>query len=114
MRLVLDAMGGDHAPGANIEGGVLFAREHPEHEVVLVGDVARVREPLARAGPPANVSLHHASEVVEMDEHASAAFRRKKDSSLRVGFELVRGGDASALVSAGNSGAVMAGGMLVL
>jgi glycerol-3-phosphate acyltransferase PlsX len=49
-----------------------------------------------------------------MDEHASAAFRRKKDSSLRVGFELVRDGEASALVSAGNSGAVMAGGLLVL
>lgn len=114
MRLVLDAMGGDHAPGAVIEGGVLFAREHPEHEVVLVGDATRVSEPLASAQPPGNVHFHHASEVVEMDEHASAAFRRKKDSSLRVGFELVRDGEASALVSAGNSGAVMAGGLLVL
>ncbi|XXF80501.1 phosphate acyltransferase PlsX [Myxococcaceae bacterium GXIMD 01537] len=114
MRLVLDAMGGDHAPGAIIDGGVLFAREHPEHEVVLVGDATRVREPLERAGAPGNVRLHHASEVVEMDEHASAAFRRKRDSSLRVGFELVRDGEASALVSAGNSGAVMAGGLLVL
>jgi glycerol-3-phosphate acyltransferase PlsX len=114
VRLVLDAMGGDHAPQAIIDGGVLFAREHPEHEVVLVGDAARVREPLSRASAPGNVRLHHASEVVEMDEHATAAFRRKKDSSLRVGFELVRDGEASALVSAGNSGAVMAGGLLVL
>jgi glycerol-3-phosphate acyltransferase PlsX len=114
VRLVLDAMGGDHAPQAVIDGGVLFAREHPEHEVVLVGDATRVREPLARARAPGNVHLHHASEVVEMDEHATAAFRRKKDSSLRVGFELVRDGHASALVSAGNSGAVMAGGLLVL
>lgn len=114
MRLVLDAMGGDQAPGVNIEGSVLFAREHPEHEVVLVGDAARVREPLARADPPRNVILHHASEVVEMDEQASTAFRRKKDSSLRVGFELIRDGQASALVSAGNSGAVMTGGLFVL
>jgi glycerol-3-phosphate acyltransferase PlsX len=113
VRLVLDAMGGDHAPQAIIDGGVLFAREHPEHEVVLVGDATRVREPLARASAPGNVHLHHASEVVEMDEHATA-IRRKKDSSLRVGFELVRDGEASALVSAGNSGAVMAGGLLVL
>jgi glycerol-3-phosphate acyltransferase PlsX len=69
---------------------------------------------LSRASAPGNIHLHHASEVVEMDEHATAAFRRKKDSSLRVGFELVRDGEASALVSAGNSGAVMAGGLLVL
>lgn len=114
MRLVLDAMGGDHAPAAAVEGGVLFAREYPGHEVVLVGDSSRVREHLARTGTPGNLHLHHASEVVEMDEHASSAFRRKKDSSLRVGFELVRDGEASALVSAGNSGAVMAGALLVL
>ncbi|HYO54701.1 phosphate acyltransferase PlsX [Archangium sp.] len=115
MRLVLDAMGGDHAPAAPVEGALLFAREHPEHEVVLVGDVARLREPLARAGgAPGNVRLHHASEVVEMEEHAISAIRRKKDSSLRVGFELVRRGEAEALVSAGHSGAVMAGALLVL
>lgn len=114
MRLVLDAMGGDHAPGAVVDGGVLFARAYPGHEVVLVGDDARVRPFLDRAGAPSNVLLRHASEVVEMDEHASSAFRRKRDSSLRVGFELVRDGEASALVSAGNSGAVMAGGLLTL
>jgi glycerol-3-phosphate acyltransferase PlsX len=115
MRLVLDAMGGDHAPEAPVEGALLFAREHPEHEVVLVGDLARVREPLARAGgAPGNVRLHPASEVVEMDDDALSAIRRKKDSSLRVGFELVRRGEADALVSAGHSGAVMAGALLVL
>jgi glycerol-3-phosphate acyltransferase PlsX len=113
VRLVLDAMGGDHAPAAAVEGGVLFAREHPEHEVVLVGDLPRVRAPLERTGVPSNVRLHHASEVVEMDDSPSA-FRRKKDSSLQVGFQLVREGEASALVSAGNSGAVMAGALLVL
>ena len=114
MRLVLDAMGGDHAPDAVVEGGVLFARAYPGHELVLVGDATRVRPVLERAGAPANVQLHHASEVVEMDDPASAAFRRKRDSSLRVGFALVRKGEASALVSAGNSGAVMAGGMMTL
>jgi glycerol-3-phosphate acyltransferase PlsX len=113
VRLVLDAMGGDFAPAAAVEGGVLFAREHPEHEVVLVGDSARVRTLLERMGAPGNVHLHHASEAVEMEDSPSA-FRRKKDSSLRVGFELVREGQASALVSAGNSGAVMAGALFVL
>jgi phosphate acyltransferase len=115
MRFVLDAMGGDHAPEAPVQGALLFAREHPEHEVVLVGDLARVREPLARlGGAPRNVRLHPASQVVEMEEHALSAIRRKKDSSLRVGFELVRRGEAQALVSAGHSGAVMAGALLLL
>ncbi|WP_434348356.1 phosphate acyltransferase PlsX [Myxococcus virescens] len=114
MRLVLDAMGGDHAPAAPVEGGVLFARAHPGHQVLLVGDEAKVAPLLGKLRPPTNLQVHHASEVVEMDEHASTAFRRKRDSSLRVGFELVRDGQAEALVSAGNSGAVMAGGLLTL
>jgi len=114
MRLVLDAMGGDYAPGAPVEGGVLFARAHPEHEVVLVGDTARVTPLLGRGLPPPNLRVHHASEVVEMDDHAATAFRRKRDSSLRVGFELVKDGHGDALVSAGNSGAVMAGGLMTL
>jgi glycerol-3-phosphate acyltransferase PlsX len=114
MRLALDAMGGDHAPAAAVEGAVLFAREHPEHEIVLVGESQRVGELLRRHGSVPNASIHHASEVVEMDEHATASLRRKRDSSLRVCFELVRSGSASAAVSAGNSGAAMALGLWIL
>ncbi|ATB38042.1 phosphate acyltransferase PlsX [Cystobacter fuscus] len=115
MRLVLDAMGGDHAPEAPVRGALLFAREHPEHEVVLVGAPARLGACLAReGGAPGNVYPYPATEVVEMEEDAFAAIRRKKDSSLRVGFELVRRGEAQALVSAGHSGAVMAGALLLL
>jgi len=115
MRLVLDAMGGDHAPEAPVRGAVLFARERPDHEVVLVGDLARLRDSLSRGGgAPGNVHLHPASQVVEMGDHAFSAIRRKRDSSLRVGFDLVRRGEAAALVSAGHSGAVMAGALLVL
>ncbi len=114
MRLALDAMGGDHAPGPVVEGAILFAREHPEHEVVLVGHEGRVREFLDAQPKLPNVSLHHASEVVEMGEHAAASIRKKKDSSLRVCFELIKQGKAQAMVSAGNSGAVMAGALLVL
>ena len=115
MRLVLDAMGGDHAPEAPVQGALLFAREHPEHEVLLVGQPAPLEAALARArGVPGNVRLHPASEVVGMEEAPFAALRHKRDSSLRVGFELVRRGEAEALVSAGHSGAVMAGGVLVL
>jgi glycerol-3-phosphate acyltransferase PlsX len=115
MRLVLDAMGGDHAPEAPVRGALLFAREHPEHEVVLVGVPARLKECLTRAGgAPGNVHTYPATEVVSTEVVAFAAIRRKRDSSLRVGFELVRRGEGQALVSAGHSGAVMAGALLVL
>ncbi len=116
MRLALDAMGGDHAPGANVEGAALFARESPGDEVILVGDPARLDSALGelRGGRPANVSVHPASEVVAMDDHASSAIRKKKDSSLRICFELLREERAEAMVSAGNSGAVMAGALMVL
>jgi glycerol-3-phosphate acyltransferase PlsX len=115
MRHALDAKGGDNAPLAVVEGAVRFARANPSHEVVLVGDADRVRELLSRHVPqPANVSVHHASQVVEMDEEAGASIRRKQDSSVRVGLQMVRDGEASAFVSAGHSGAVLAGALLVL
>ncbi len=115
MRLALDAMGGDHAPAATVEGALSFARAHAEHQVILVGDERRLRPSLPAGKPlPPNVALRHASEVVAMDEHASQAIRQKPDSSMRVCFELCRVGTADAIVSAGNSGAVMAGALLVL
>lgn len=92
---------------------MLFAREYPQHEVALVGDERRIRHALAdHTG--GNLSIHHASEVVGMGDHAVASIRKKKDSSLRICFELIRAQEASAMVSAGNSGAVMAGALLVL
>jgi glycerol-3-phosphate acyltransferase PlsX len=113
MRLALDAMGGDYAPASAVEGGLLFAREYPQHQLVLVGDERRLRDAFGAAHAP-NVSFHHASEVVEMGDHAGASIRRKRDSSLRVCFELIREGEVDAMVSAGHSGAVMAGALLVL
>lgn len=109
-------MGGDLAPRAPVEGAVLFAREVPSHQVVLVGDERALRPLLegVRGGRPPNVSLRHASEVVAMEEHPAQAIRKKKDSSLRVCFELMAKGEAEAMVSAGSSGAVMAGALLVL
>jgi len=119
VKLALDAMGGDHAPTATVEGAALFAREYPDHQVVLVGN-ASVLQPLlahgtgVRGGLPPNLIVHHASQVVEMGEHATASLRRKRDSSLRVCFDLVESGQCTAVVSAGNSGAVMALGLLTL
>lgn len=108
-------MGGDYAPTEVVRGAVLFAREHPQHEVILVGHERRIHDVLrAELAAPGHIIVHHASEVVEMGEHPGAAIRKKKDSSLRVCFELMKSGQAVAMVSAGNSGAVMAGALLVL
>jgi glycerol-3-phosphate acyltransferase PlsX len=114
MRIAVDAMGGDHAPDVVIDGAVAAARKYGTH-VILVGDRDVLAEHLDRhdvKGLP--LSVHHASEQVEMDESPSVALRRKKDSSMRVALDLVKSGEASAAVSAGNSGAFMAIAMLVL
>jgi glycerol-3-phosphate acyltransferase PlsX len=114
VRLALDAMGGDHAPGAIVQGAIAFAGDYPEHEVVLVGQERRIREALHPHPAPSNLSVCHASEVIEMGEHPGSSIRKKKDSSLRLCFDLLRRKEADAMVSAGNSGAVMAGALMVL
>jgi phosphate acyltransferase len=105
--IAVDAMGGDHAPRAEVEGAILAAREL-DVRVVLVGIEATVRQELGRhrqRGLP--IEIANASEVITMRDSPSQAFRRKKDSSLHVGARLVRDGKAEAFVSAGNTGAVM-------
>ena len=114
MRIAVDAMGGDHAPEAVVEGSVQAAREYGTH-VILVGDREILHQNLKRystAGLP--ISVKHASEVVGMHESPSVAVRRKRDSSIRVAFDLVKAGEARGVVSAGNSGAAMALAMLTL
>lgn len=107
VKIVLDAMGGDHAPAVVIDGAVQAARELGV-EIVLVGQESKMQPELARhdtTGLP--ISLVHADQVIEMDEHVDAV-KRKRDASIRVGMRLVHDGKADAFVSAGNSGAVMA------
>src|SRR5260221_5182158 len=112
--ICIDAMGGDLAPAATVEGALRAHRERGL-DVLLVGDEQRLRSELRRAGAGENeLRVHHASEVVEMAEHPGQALRRKKDSSIRVCFELCKSGQAAGMVSAGNSGAVLAGGLFVL
>jgi len=110
MRVALDAMGGDDAPRITVEGALAAAAEGLD--VLLVGDEAVLDEEIKiRGGVVPNLHIRHAAEVVEMDDAPAAAFRRKKDSSLRVAFELVRNGQADAVVTMGNSGAALAAGM---
>ncbi|WP_460596542.1 phosphate acyltransferase PlsX [Geomonas sp. Red276] len=114
MRVAVDVMGGDNAPHVEVEGAVAAAREFGV-PVTLVGDTERVKAELARYDVTGlDIDLWHASEVVGMHDSASDAVRKKKDSSIRVAFELVKEGKAAAVVSAGNSGATMAAGMFVL
>src|SRR5512145_1528191 len=112
--VAVDAMGGDHAPGAIVQGAINAARKG--QAVILVGPEERVRDELRRhhAAKSLPIEVHHAAEVVEMHDHPGQAMRRKKQNSIRVAFELVKAGKACGMVSAGNSGAVMAGAMFVL
>jgi len=107
ITIALDAMGGDHAPRAEVEGAILAARDLGVR-IILVGIEATLRHELGRhraRGLP--IEIQNANEVITMTDSPSQAFRRKKESSLHVAARLVRDGKADALVSAGNTGAVM-------
>jgi phosphate acyltransferase len=105
--IAVDAMGGDHAPRAEVEGAILAAREL-DVRVVLVGIEVTVRQELARHRQRAlPIEIVNATEVITMRDSPSQAFRRKKDSSLHVAARLVHDGKADAIVSAGNTGAAM-------
>ena len=114
MRIALDAMGGDHAPSATVAGAL--AASDDGIEITLVGDEGVIQEEIADrdvGGLPPTCTIHHASEIVEMEDSPGAVLRRKRDSSLRVAFELVRAGRADAVVTMGNSGAALAAGIFV-
>ncbi len=112
----VDAMGGDHGPGVTVPAACDVARSEPNLELILVGDADRVRRELhaAGCGGVGRLRVHHASQVVGMDEPPAQALRSKKDSSMRVAIDLVKAGEANAAVSAGNTGALMATGRFVL
>lgn len=107
-RIALDAMGGDHAPTVVVDGAVAAAREYGL-EITLVGPRERIEAELARHSTSGlKLPIVHADEIVGMDEHAFAAIRQKRESSIAIGITLVKEGRADGFVSAGNSGAVMA------
>ncbi len=106
-------MGGDHGPAAVVEGSVQ-ASSSLGVPIVLVGDKAKIESELKKYSVDSlDISIRHTTEEVAMDESPIKAIRSKRDSSLRVCFELVRSGEASAVVTAGNSGAAMAAGILL-
>ncbi|AKJ63518.1 phosphate acyltransferase PlsX [Kiritimatiella glycovorans] len=110
MRIAVDAMGGDFAPREVVAGSVRAARDMKDvTSLVLVGDEHAVRGELEGfKGLPDKLTVHHASEVVEMGEAPAGAVRRKKDSSISRAADLVKQGEADALFTAGNTGAAVA------
>ena len=113
VKIAVDAMGGDNSPAVEVAGAVAACRRWG-CQVVLVGDTDRIQAELSNhVTQGLSISIHHASEVVGMHDSPSDAVRKKKDSSIRVAFNLAKQGDACAVVSAGNSGAIMAAGMHV-
>ncbi|MDD5543544.1 MAG: phosphate acyltransferase PlsX [Acidobacteriia bacterium] len=115
MKIAVDAMGGDHAPRSEVEGALAAVREYPV-SVILVGQEDRIRAELKHQNFKNNlpVEIHNASQVITMEDMAAASFRRKRDSSVRVAARLVREGKADGVVSAGNTGAVMATSKIVM
>ncbi len=112
MKLAIDAMGGDHAPAEPVKGGV-EALDHITSDVVLIGDEFEILEELKKYTYDKNrMHVVHASERITNDDKPVQAIRTKKQSSLVIGFEMLKKGEIDALISAGNTGALLAGGTL--
>lgn len=112
MRIALDAMGGDFAPDAIVQGAIMASHHLPEDaEIVLIGQEEMVRACLQKFGPASRISIVHASQVIEMGEHPTKALTQKPDSSIAVGYQLLKKQQVDAFCSAGNTGAMLVGAM---
>ena len=122
MRILLDAMGGDNAPDANIKGAVRAAKElDNQTEVVLVGNEEIIKSKLKEfygkddiKEIASNLSIYHASEQIEMEDIPTKAIKHKKDSSMVVGFNMLKSDEGDVFISAGNSGALLTGATLLV
>ncbi len=113
VRIAVDAMGGDHGPGEVVPAALDYAEAHPTDRLLLAGRPDAIAAAAGRALPP-NVGVAPAREVIGMDEHPALALREKKDASILVAVDLVRRGEADAVVTAGHTGAGMAAAVLRL
>ena len=116
ITIAIDAMGGDHGPHVTVKAALDFLRQNPDINIVLVGleDAINAELKVNKSAAGTRLRVHHASEVVKMDDSLPVALRTKKDSSMRVTADLVKRGEADAGVSAGNTGALMAVSRFVL
>lgn len=116
MLIAVDAMGGDFAPDEPCNGAVLACRENPRLSVVLIGDSKKIEPIIEKNGADvrSRLNIAHADEIINGSDSPSLSIRRKKNSSIVVGFEMVRSGEADGIVSSGSTGAIAAGGVLLL
>jgi len=116
MKIVVDTMGGDNAPFINIVGSIQYLNDpRSVGEIILVGQEDLIRQELdAQSFDSPRLHIQHASQIVGMDESPTRSYKEKKDSSLRVGIEMVKSGEADAIISAGNTGATMTYSLLSL
>src|SRR5258707_4673740 len=114
MKIALDAMGGDHAPGPVVAGAVQAVAADPELRVVLVGDQARVEAlvPASAVGRD-RIEFFHSTQVVGMEESPVVALRKKPDNSISRCWQLLAQQKVGGIVSAGNTGAMVAGGLFL-
>jgi phosphate acyltransferase len=110
LTIAIDCMGGDHGPRVTVPAAIAFLQSNQDARVILVGREADIRAQLdtAQGSGRETLEVRHASEVIAMDEAPAQAMRSKKDSSMRVAIDLLKAGEAAAVVSAGNTGALMA------
>ena len=113
IRIAVDAMGGDFAPAEIVKGAVQASQEF-EAEILLVGDPNQLNSELSKYKEKGKVPVISASEVIGMDEHPAKAVKGKKDASINVAVSLVKEGKADAIISAGNTGALMAAALFKL
>lgn len=115
IRVVVDAMGGDNAPAAPVEGAVEALKSSDRVKVILVGKAEEIQAELSKyTYPEERIEIVHASEVIETGEPPVRSIQEKKDSSLVVGLRKVRYGEADAIVTSGNTGSVLVGGQTIV
>ncbi len=115
MKIIVDAMGGDNAPGSNVRGALAAAREY-KAEIVLVGRGEEILKSLSADGIgelPEGVEIAHADQVVTMEDNPATAFKEKKNSSLTVGLTMLRDGRGDAFVTAGSTGALLSAATMI-
>lgn len=115
VKIAIDAMGGDYAPLEIVKGAVLAVKDHNNIRIILVGDQNSINSELAKYSyKQDSISVLHAEEIIDNHESPVMAIRRKKKSSIVKAFNLVKNGEADAFISAGSTGAILAGGQLII
>ena len=115
MRILIDAMGGDNAPKAIVEGAVQALAERKDFDIVLIGDSKMITDCLSRLKYDRNrLFVRHTTEAITNNDQPSKAIAKKKDSSMVVGFNMLKNGEGDCFISAGSSGALLIGSVCIV